>query len=170
MWSYIDAYYGGKTSLAELGEFLFTIHKVQQSPQGWDWTAVPCQVPGASTHIMGLKCCQSHCFVLTVMRGDEGSGPPCFPKSSNSTILFLVLYSNRGVNGTDVTEWNRTFVKKIIADICTVLYSSYTRLSWYSHWGERGRFVIVIPLWLMRHPKLREAETCSRSHRSWMVE
>ena len=34
VWSYIDAYYGGMTSLAELAEFLFTIHKVQQSPQG----------------------------------------------------------------------------------------------------------------------------------------
>ena len=49
-WSYIHTYSCSLVIWAELCGFLFKSSRVQQSPQGQAQMAVPCQVPGLSTH------------------------------------------------------------------------------------------------------------------------
>lgn len=50
VWSYINAYYSGMASLAELGEFLFTIHKFSSHLRGVIGWLCFARFPGLNTH------------------------------------------------------------------------------------------------------------------------
>lgn len=132
---------------------------------------------GLCTH-HGVKCCQGHSCVLTLMRGVEGSGPLGFPKDAHSATLFRALMQSRcrvrGVNGSggsDATGCHKNFrnnddwrLHGPLEFSCIALFDAQTKV------GREGRFIIIIPLLLMRNLKLREAEECPRSHGSQMAE
>ena len=98
-------------SLAELCEFLFTIHKVEQSPQGCDWTAVPCQVPGARHTSWGWNAAKVTPLFWQWWGELRALGLFAFLKVQTAQSCSWLPYSHRGVNGTDVTEWNKNFCK-----------------------------------------------------------
>jgi hypothetical protein len=80
-----------------------------------------------SAHSMCLKCCQSHSFVLTVMRVVGGSGCLCFYKNWGCAMPLAAVQS-WGMNGSSLTEWKKNWhLYSPLALSCPVSVGPHTK-------------------------------------------